>query len=293
MAHAADERPNEPASDAPPEDAPKSGEPADAPDPATPAEPGSAQPGDQPRRRRRRRRRRKPHPEGVAASPPAEACQDGAPAIAASADAPPAQAPSPMQQPRGPGGRGPRRRRPRGDRPREAGPRGERPADARPRDNAPRPERRREDRPREDRPRPQGEARPPGRDARARDGRDARGKGPRGPKARPFGKGRNDFERRPEPKLVTFESVVDRGFEDVADEANGGEVKRVTWTIVKRTVADQRSTKPLSAVYVLKREDVDTEFPNLGAARSAVNKTIAHPEKLTRSKAEYAAAKKK
>ena len=70
----------------------------------------------------------------------------------------------------------------------------------------------------------------------------------------------------------------------------GGE-RRVHWTIVKRTVADQISRKPLSQSYVLQREGVDSEFPNLGAARNAVNKTIVHPEKLTRSKAEHAAQK--
>jgi hypothetical protein len=48
----------------------------------------------------------------------------------------------------------------------------------------------------------------------------------------------------------------------------------------------------MSAVYVLRREGIDAEFPNLGAARAAVNKTIVHPEKLTMSKAEHAAAKK-
>jgi hypothetical protein len=40
---------------------------------------------------------------------------------------------------------------------------------------------------------------------------------------------------------------------------------------------------------VLQRDGVDGEFPSLGAARDAVNKTIVHPEKLTRSKAEHAA----
>jgi hypothetical protein len=83
--------------------------------------------------------------------------------------------------------------------------------------------------------------------------------------------------------------VVDRGFEDVEDEA---ETRRVHWTIVKRTTADQVSRKPVSAVYVVQRDGVDSEFPNLGTARGAVNKTIVHPEKLTRSKAEYAAEKK-
>ena len=89
--------------------------------------------------------------------------------------------------------------------------------------------------------------------------------------------------------------MVDRGFEDVTEDSNeGGEggTRRVHWTIIKRTVADQESGKPISATYVLKRDGVDTEFPGLGAARAAANKTIVHPEKLTLSKAEHAAAKK-
>ncbi|HEX5452662.1 MAG TPA: hypothetical protein VFX06_02620 [Stellaceae bacterium] len=84
-----------------------------------------------------------------------------------------------------------------------------------------------------------------------------------------------------------MDSVVDRGFDDVEEE--GAEPRRVFWTIVKRTTADQVSSKPVSAVYVLQRDGADSEFPNLGAARAAVNKTIVHPEKLTRSKAEHAA----
>jgi len=40
------------------------------------------------------------------------------------------------------------------------------------------------------------------------------------------------------------------------------------------------------------RDGIDTEFPGLAAARAAANKTIVHPEKLTLSKAEHAAAKK-
>jgi hypothetical protein len=48
----------------------------------------------------------------------------------------------------------------------------------------------------------------------------------------------------------------------------------------------------MSSTYILQREGADSEFPNLGAARLAVNKTIVHPEKLTLSKAEHAAAKK-
>ena len=81
------------------------------------------------------------------------------------------------------------------------------------------------------------------------------------------------------------------GFEDVTDEAADSEPRRVHWTIIKRMVADQQSGKPISAVYVLQRDGVDTEFPNLGTARAAANKTIVHPEKLTLSKAEHAAAK--
>jgi hypothetical protein len=82
--------------------------------------------------------------------------------------------------------------------------------------------------------------------------------------------------------------VVDRGFEDVEEEEG---TRRVHWTIVKRTTADQVSRKPVSSVYVVQRDGTDSEFPNLGTARGAVNKTIVHPEKLTRSKAEYAAEK--
>ena len=77
----------------------------------------------------------------------------------------------------------------------------------------------------------------------------------------------------------------DRGFEDVEEE---GVDRRVHWTIVKRTVADQISRKPMSASYVLQRDEVESDFPSLGAARSAVNKTIVHPEKLTLSKADHA-----
>jgi hypothetical protein len=60
---------------------------------------------------------------------------------------------------------------------------------------------------------------------------------------------------------------------------------------VKRTTADQRTARALSAVYVLRRDGNDTEFAHLSTARAAVNKTIAHPEKLTLSKADHAAAK--
>jgi hypothetical protein len=102
--------------------------------------------------------------------------------------------------------------------------------------------------------------------------------------------GRGAPPRRAEQKLYSVDAIVDRGFEDV--EEDGGETRRVHWTIVKRTTADQISRKPVGTVYVVQREGADTEFPTLGTARSAVNKTIVHPEKLTPSKAERAIAKK-
>jgi hypothetical protein len=114
----------------------------------------------------------------------------------------------------------------------------------------------------------------------------------KGPRDRRQGRGRDAPQKRVEQKLYALESVVDRGFEDVADQSDESATRRVHWAILKRTVADQKSGKPMSAVYVLQREGVESEFPNLGAARLAVNKTIVHPEKLTLSKAEHAAAKK-
>ena len=87
--------------------------------------------------------------------------------------------------------------------------------------------------------------------------------------------------------------MVDRGFEDLADPANEGATLRVHWTIVKRTVADQRTTKPVSMLYILKRGESEAEFANLSLARAAVNKTIVHPEKLTLSKEQHAAARGK
>jgi len=119
------------------------------------------------------------------------------------------------------------------------------------------------------------------RDHRERRPRD----GPSG-RFRPDGRGGRDGPRQVDRKLYTVDAVVDRGFDDVEEEAG---TRRVHWTIVKRTTADQVSRKALSAVYVLQRDGADSEFPSLGAARNAVNKTIVHPEKLTRSKAEYAA----
>ena len=123
-----------------------------------------------------------------------------------------------------------------------------------------------------------------------RGGRDGRREGgPRDRRGRPPGRGRDAAPRKIERKLYHIDSVVDRGFEDVEAE---GDTRRVHWTILKRTTADQVSRKALSAVYVLQRDGADSEFPSLGAARDAVNKKIVHPEKLTRSKAEYAAEKK-
>jgi len=141
---------------------------------------------------------------------------------------------------------------------------------------------RREGGPRGDR-RERGPRRPGERDGRRRD--DDRRGGRGGPRGRD-----RDSARRPERKLYNTDSVVDRGFEDVEEE--GAETRRVHWTIVKRTVADLISRKAVSATYVLQRDGQESEFPTLGHARTAVNKTIVHPEKLTRSKAEYAAEKK-
>jgi hypothetical protein len=141
----------------------------------------------------------------------------------------------------------------------------------------------------------QGERRPqepastrPGNRERASSGRRDRQERSAGPRGRG---GRDVPQSRPEPRLYALESVVDRGFEDVPDDTDGA-IRRVHWTITKRTVADQQSGKPMTTTYVLKRDGVDTEFPSLGTARAAANKTIVHPEKLTLSKAEHAAARK-
>jgi hypothetical protein len=122
-------------------------------------------------------------------------------------------------------------------------------------------------------------------------GSDTRGRRDGRSGGRPPGRGREAPRRKPEQKLYALESVVDRGFEDVTEDAEESSTRRVHWTIIKRTVADQKSGKAMSASYVLQREGVEAEFPNLGAARAAVNKTIVHPEKLTLSKAEHVAAK--
>ena len=113
----------------------------------------------------------------------------------------------------------------------------------------------------------------------------------RGQKDRHQRRDRDDLRKKPEPKLYRLESLVDRGFEDVADPATEGATRRIDWTILKRTTADQRTARALSATYVLRRDGVDTEFAHLSTARAAVNKTITHPEKLTLSKADHAAAR--
>ncbi|HUC72602.1 MAG TPA: hypothetical protein VMS01_15545, partial [Stellaceae bacterium] len=160
-----------------------------------------------------------------------------------------------------------------------------------------------EERPHDAQPQPVGEPQnrgprrgPRDRDASGPAGRDrvdrgARGRSPGGARDGQRGRGRDAGPRRVEQKLYALESMVDRGFEDVPDEAEDSGSRRVHWTIVKRTVADQKSGKAMSATYVLQREGAESEFPNLGAARAAANKTIVHPEKLTMSKAEHAAAK--
>lgn len=167
-----------------------------------------------------------------------------------------------------------------------------RPRDRRPRDPAARAGEPRGHGPRQPReraagPRDAGAQGPDRRDQRSDDRvrRDRRSSG------RPPGRGREAPLRKPEQKLYALESVVDRGFEDVTEDSDEGGTHRVHWTIIKRTVADQKSGKAMSASYVLQREGVEAEFPSLGAARAAVNKTIVHPEKLTLSKAEHVAAK--
>jgi hypothetical protein len=232
-------------------------------------EPAPVPPAIRALRARRRRRRRPPEagPEGASpAQAPAALAESGS---AAENTAPAARATSAQDTPAQP----PRHRRRR-----------------RPASGA---ETRTERPPRDDREPRQGGRDGPGRQGERgprgerREGR--RDAGPRDRRGRPPGRGRAAPPRKVERKLYQTDSVVDRGFEDIEEE---GETRRVHWTIVKRTTADQISRKAMSAVYVLQRDGADNEFPSLGAARSAVNKTIVHPEKLTRSKAEYAAEKK-
>jgi hypothetical protein len=241
--------------------APAPGEAAVGDATATPGqEAPRPEPGTRPARPRNRRRRRAPSADAAASNAgehrPREA---GAPARTGAASGPrnrPGE-----RRPQGERGDTARRDAP-GEPRRDAGPR-DRSRDAAPRANPP--------------------GNPPGnrRDPRPDQGR-AQGRN------RPAGRGRDGPPRRVERQLYSVDAVVDRGFEDVEEEAG---TRRVHWTIVKRTTADQVSRKPVSALYVVQRDGVDSEFPNLGGARNAVNKTIVHPEKLTRSKAEYTAEK--
>jgi hypothetical protein len=230
------------------------------------------------RRRRRRRRPKSARPEGAATA--------NGEAVAAEAG----------QQQRPPRERGPRRRGRRDDG-REGFPRSE----GAPRDEQGRERQAREGQPRGSQPHDGQRRQGQGLDGQRREGGERRDRGPRhGKGGKSFGgkggprdrDGRRD--NKPAPKLYSFESVVDRGFEEIAAAPageNGGEgesqTRRIDWSIVKRTVADQRAAKQVSALYVLKRDGAETEFPNLGAARAAVNKTIVHPEKLTRPKTDY------
>jgi hypothetical protein len=255
-----------------------------APVPATEAAPGSERPRERgPRERRFRERRFSPPVPGETATPPEGPRLHGPreggqgerrfrdrrplPSTPGEAGTPP-QAPRPhVPRERGPGERRFRDRGPRPGTPDAVAgappPVAAEPAAREPRrnDRGPRGERRHDDR-------------------------------PRGGKKGKFGDRRDAPYKKPEPKLYSLESVIDRGFEEVADSENEGATKRVDWTILKRTVADQRSAKPVSAIYLLRRDGSDTEFANLSAARSAVNKTIVHPEKLTKAKADYASTKK-
>jgi hypothetical protein len=130
------------------------------------------------------------------------------------------------------------------------------------------------------------------RDAGVRDARRPRDKrGAGGPKDRHPQRNRDVSRKKPEPELYRLESIVDRGIEDVADPATEGATRHVDWAILKRTTADQRTTRAISVIYVLRRDGIDTEFAHLSAARAAVNKTITHPEKLTPSKADHAAGR--
>jgi hypothetical protein len=237
---------------------------------ATPTPPGPRLGPDGQPLRRRRRRRRPPQLGGAADS------TAGAHPTADAATPPP----SPNRRPPRHRNRGPRTdrpaveagagasqdARPEGSR-RSTNGRGPRQGDG-PRDG----DRRREG----PSSRPEGDRRPRDASRDRRDGREGRGRG------------RGDAPKRVERKLYTLDAIVDRGFEDVEEEAG---TRRIHWTIVKRTVADQITRKPTSQSYVLQRDGVDSEFPGLGAARDAVHKKIVHPEKLTLSKAEHTAQK--
>jgi hypothetical protein len=98
----------------------------------------------------------------------------------------------------------------------------------------------------------QGEAEGGGGDGRERraEGRGRRDSGPRDRSHRGDRRdrgGRGAPPKRAVPqKLYSVDSIVDRGFEDVEEEE--GETRRVHWTIVKRTTAEQNSRKPVATV---------------------------------------------
>jgi hypothetical protein len=303
--------------------------PGSAPDePKQPITAASGQPlggetpaGDQPQRRRRRRRRRRPRRDGAEANSSTPSAESPAAAQTAAAQPaalegsvaatpePAAPTPSPTTDaPRK--GRRRRRRRPRqgsgaaaaGHDPMSSAPGATAPAPAptEPKELGHERHRERHRSSREERPRGDDSGRGQPHEPRLREARDARGRdadrprhkrGAGGPKDRRRGPDRADFHKKPEPKLYRLESIVDRGFEDVADPATEGTTRRVDWTILKRTTADQRTARALSAIYVLRRDGTDAEFAQLSAARAAVHKAIAHPEKLTLSKAEHAKAR--
>src|SRR5438270_1645283 len=178
---------------------------------------GQSSPGVAGEPRRPRRRRRRPPRPAAAAAPGSRAEMSGGPETIAEA----------ASHPGADGAARPRTGRSRPRRPREPG---LQEGDARARGPL---------RPRE---RGAGPGQPGGRQPGRRDhGSDTRGRRDKGSGGRPPARGRGMLPRKPEPKLYALESVVDRGFEDVPDDSDEGGTRRVHWTIVKRTVADQKS----------------------------------------------------
>jgi hypothetical protein len=316
-----DGEPEQRATDAPPVDAAhesegrmEPGAPAAGPAPDMPQIARSA---DQPRRRRRRRRRPRLDPAGADRAAPAEspaappqalghqAAAEGSPTVPAE------EAASPQPTP----GTPPRKRRRRRRRPPPEGSAVQAAAGeptaalsgaaVQPSSTTERKEPRRSRAPRrpdgphrtsrEERPRERNNRREQSSGPRADADRGARGKrdkrSGRGPTDRARHRDREEARNKPAPKLHHLETVVDRGFEDVPDPATEGATRRADWTILKRTTADQRTARAVSMIYVLRRDGVETEFAQLSAARAAVNKVITHPEKMTTSKADHAAAR--
>jgi hypothetical protein len=324
-----DNRPEEPATDAPTKKDPPTPNGRGELAPAAGVNEGSPQiapTGDQPRRRRRRRRRhRRARIDGTAADSatapaenPSEVREASAQPLATGASSsattehPGATQPPTTNAPRK-RRRRQRRRRREGDgaaaatgdlapgrlgKPIRVGVAAE-PGETQ-RHGGPRHRPRRQRESREEPPRNRDNRREQVRDPRTGEDRESSGRDARAPrhkhgagrpKDRSRGRNCDNVRKKPEVKLYRLEAVVDRGFEDIADPATEGATRRVDWTILKRTTADQRTARTLSAVYVLRRDGIDTEFAQLSAARAAVHKTISHPEKLTLSKADHAAAR--